>query len=966
MPPVPTSSGEDDLSPYVISKEIGKGSFATVYKGYHQENKLVVAVKTVSRHVLTPKLLDNLQTEIHILKSCNHKHITRLVEIIERPKHIHLVMEFCAGGDLSGYIKRRGRVEGLEYSPGPNLPVQYYPHPRIGGLDEIVVRSFLRQLARALKFLRHEKLIHRDLKPQNLLLSPQSDRDLEKGTHPIGVPILKVADFGFARVLPGAMMAETLCGSPLYMAPEILRYEKYDAKADLWSVGAVLYEICVGKPPFRAQNHVELLKRIEHARSNVKFPDEDPSSPTTDPATGNPIKPVPADIKALIRSLLKRQPVERASYDDFFASPAIANSKTRHGKTGRTTTSRAESITSSAVPTQPPTPTPTGTRATQQPRRNGTAPASPTEPSAAVKGKATAADERPATANAAIVKPTTAATVSAWNPLIPERHKYIPREVLDEKAMFPPSPFDFRGRTQKNHTDLGADVSADHVETPGTSPTPNGLLQRMAPGSSPLRPTLAPRKSPRTRVSPRLAPHALPEQDRVKQLSNDTDARLVNSMGETTKDYVIVDARAVGFNQALDDITTRQTSPPLMSPDGKSPTFAFPPDSSRRTSTNSLPVDDGPPIFPPPGQYGSAQVHTYNPTRIATHALTKALNIASKTLFGTGNSGSPVGNGGGFGGNQGSPGTSADDNTQPLSPTGLGLRIGSSPVMARKPSLRGHAPDIVPPSPITESIPEDPREEATEEAENALFATLEDLAQKTYVLNKWADKMLADLKVAREAPPSTRVTETPRRRPSSNANPMQDAPAAIAVYMTLMKFSQRALDQLRTYHESIPLGQQAGPGFEAALKWFKSSFLNSHEKAGVIQSWLSPEEQVSSLQWADQLIYRHALDLSREAAQKELFDKATSPNECEKLYEESLWCLYALRDDLLEDGKAFMDEDRKTISMWITRTKLRLVRCRMRMGLDAAARLQDARADANLDEVVRQPAPWDIAVTGGQ
>lgn len=67
------------------------------------------------------------------------------------------------------------------------------------------------------------------------------------------MPILKIADFGFARFLPSTSMAETLCGSPLYMAPEILRYEKYNAKADLWSVGAVLYEMVVGKPPFKAE-----------------------------------------------------------------------------------------------------------------------------------------------------------------------------------------------------------------------------------------------------------------------------------------------------------------------------------------------------------------------------------------------------------------------------------------------------------------------------------------------------------------------------------------------------------------------------------------------------------------------------------------------------------------------------------------------------------------------------------------
>lgn len=101
------------------------------------------------------------------------------------------------------------------------------------------------------------------------------------------------------------------------MAPEILSYEKYDATADLWSVGAVLYEMSVGRPPFRANNHIELLNKINRANSRVPFPDEDPAKAAT--AT-----PVPVDIKQLIRMLLKRNPVERAGYDDFFKAPALA------------------------------------------------------------------------------------------------------------------------------------------------------------------------------------------------------------------------------------------------------------------------------------------------------------------------------------------------------------------------------------------------------------------------------------------------------------------------------------------------------------------------------------------------------------------------------------------------------------------------------------------------------------------
>jgi serine/threonine-protein kinase ULK/ATG1 len=118
---------------------------------------------------------------------------------------------------------------------------------------------------------------------------------------------------------------------------------------------------------------------------------------------------------------------------------------------------------------------------------------------------------------------------------------------------------------------------------------------------------------------------------------------------------------------------------------------------------------------------------------------------------------------------------------------------------------------------------------------------------------------------------------------------------------------------------------------------------------------------------------------SRTAARKELLDQATAPDECEKLYDESLWCLYALQDDLLQTGNPFMEEDRETIAtcaflfqfhlvlaqqilfLGIKRTKLRLVRCRARMSMNDTDRVNDARADQNLADVARIPAPWDVA-----
>ena len=195
------------------------------------------------------------------------------------------------------------------------------------------------------------------------------------------------------------------------MAPEILRYEKYDAKADLWSVGAVLYEMCIGKPPFRAQNHVELLKKIEHSKG-VKFPDEDTraSSNHSTPHATSSTKPeesqtVASDIKELIRALLRRRPAERASFEEFFKSEALAKSKF------------------SRTAPEPPL------------RAPGVAAALSTQ---------TEDDDDPPVGK------------------IPEHHKVIPPEVLDPKAMIPPSKFHFRRRET-----ISEDTAT--VATPGPS-----------------------------------------------------------------------------------------------------------------------------------------------------------------------------------------------------------------------------------------------------------------------------------------------------------------------------------------------------------------------------------------------------------------------------------------------------------------------------------------------------------------
>ncbi|KAI1467119.1 Serine/threonine-protein kinase ATG1 [Daldinia caldariorum] len=287
-----------------------------------QVSNALVAIKSVELARLNKKLKENLYGEIKILKNLRHPHIVALHDCIESTTHINLIMEYCELGDLSLFIKKRDAH--ATFLPTRDM-VRKYPSTPGAGLHEVVIRHFLKQLASALKFLREGNFVHRDIKPQNLLLlpSPQyresnsgrlilsaSDDSLIPAVGLQSLPMLKLADFGFARVLPATSLAETLCGSPLYMAPEILRYERYDAKADLWSVGTVAYEMISGRPPFRAGNHVELLRKIESSDAQVKFSRDCQAS---------------LELKALIRALLKRNPVERLSFEDFFSHQVISD-----------------------------------------------------------------------------------------------------------------------------------------------------------------------------------------------------------------------------------------------------------------------------------------------------------------------------------------------------------------------------------------------------------------------------------------------------------------------------------------------------------------------------------------------------------------------------------------------------------------------------------------------------------------
>jgi len=166
-------------------------------------------------------------------------------------------------------------------------------------MPEKTVRNFLQQLAAALKACHERNISHFDLKPQNILISRKNV------FYSDNFVILKLADFGFAKHLDNDTVRD-LRGTPLYMAPEVLFRSEYDGRADLWSVGIILYEILVGKTPFHSKDIKELIMKLE--KNQIRMPCSVKLSP---------------ECHHLLVSLLQKNPNQRISFQDFFSHPFL-------------------------------------------------------------------------------------------------------------------------------------------------------------------------------------------------------------------------------------------------------------------------------------------------------------------------------------------------------------------------------------------------------------------------------------------------------------------------------------------------------------------------------------------------------------------------------------------------------------------------------------------------------------------
>uniref|UniRef100_A0A3B4BIZ7 non-specific serine/threonine protein kinase n=1 Tax=Periophthalmus magnuspinnatus TaxID=409849 RepID=A0A3B4BIZ7_9GOBI len=245
-------------------------------KGRHKQKRhWEVAIKCINKKNLA-KSQSLLGKEIKILKELKHDNIVRLLEYQEIGGCVYLVMEYCNGGDLAEYLHSKGT------------------------LSEDTIRIFLQQIVQAMKVLQGQGILHRDLKPQNILLCHGEGRRTSSLN-----TCIKIADFGFARHLQTNTMAATLCGSPMYMAPEVLMSQNYDAKADLWSIGTIVYQCLTGKAPFYASTPQELRLFYETNRTLL------PSIP----------KETSSNLRHLLFGLLQRNPKDRMTFGLTYSLP---------------------------------------------------------------------------------------------------------------------------------------------------------------------------------------------------------------------------------------------------------------------------------------------------------------------------------------------------------------------------------------------------------------------------------------------------------------------------------------------------------------------------------------------------------------------------------------------------------------------------------------------------------------------
>ncbi|XP_028782568.1 CBL-interacting serine/threonine-protein kinase 5-like [Neltuma alba] len=253
---------------YEMGRVLGQGNFAKVYYARNLVTNESVAIKVIKKEKLKKeRLVRQIKLEVSVMRLVRHPHIVELKEVMATKGKIFLVMEYVKGGELFSKVAK-------------------------GRLKEDVARKYFQQLISAIDFCHSRGVTHRDLKPENLLLDENED--------------LKVSDFGLSA-LPEQRRADgmlvTPCGTPAYVAPEVLKKKGYDgSKADIWSCGVILYALLSGYLPFPGENIMKIYKKA--FKAEYELPDW-----------------ISPEAKNLISNLLVADPEKRYSIPDIMKDP---------------------------------------------------------------------------------------------------------------------------------------------------------------------------------------------------------------------------------------------------------------------------------------------------------------------------------------------------------------------------------------------------------------------------------------------------------------------------------------------------------------------------------------------------------------------------------------------------------------------------------------------------------------------
>ena len=253
---------ESKITDFEKEREIGKGGFGLVWKVIHKKTQKVYCIKVIKKEgIVQQKLVDQMNREIEIMYILNNPHCLRLKNHFEDDTNFYLVMPLASKGQLYRVLKKFRKF------------------------DERTAAQILRETISALQYLHSFKppIIHRDIKPENLLLNE-------------GGRIL-LADYGWSNFNMEGDVRKTFCGTPEYIAPEMLLKKGHDTRVDIWSIGILMFELLSGYSPFVAKSNQELYQNIR--RLKIQWP-----------------KDMPPLAKNLISKILKLNPADRPTFDE--------------------------------------------------------------------------------------------------------------------------------------------------------------------------------------------------------------------------------------------------------------------------------------------------------------------------------------------------------------------------------------------------------------------------------------------------------------------------------------------------------------------------------------------------------------------------------------------------------------------------------------------------------------------------